>query len=328
VFLFILFFCTDFTRFNWIVLRKGYTERRKLSPLLTSSSMQLRKKPRRRSKARQLNETLLVQAAREEVWRLGSQEGLNQGRNIALAAEPTKVPYTTANPPLDDTSYSEESKSSVAQTQSQFPIRTQSPVSPHSRGPESRRARSPSIILPEAQHNLIHHNHLLDDHWAPMHDQIRPRSVHNVAPSPRLPRSNLPIPDNLIPSLVSDNRMRIPAPFEFPRTPDPAPSIQLPRLSDASQEALLIRPPVQSSASQHHRRPGHRRNSSSLSALDIIDEQFGWNLRTPMSAIPEVLSQYTRSPLPRSIDGEHDMRHQLSLVGFSFHRPICFICSY
>ena len=49
-----------------------------------------------RSKARQLNETLLVQAAREEAWRLGLQEGLNQGRNIALAAEPTEVP----TPPL------------------------------------------------------------------------------------------------------------------------------------------------------------------------------------------------------------------------------------
>jgi len=49
-----------------------------------------------RSKARQLNETSLVQAAREEAWRLGLQEGLNQGRNIALAAEPTEVP----TPPL------------------------------------------------------------------------------------------------------------------------------------------------------------------------------------------------------------------------------------
>jgi len=100
-----------------------------------------------RSKARQLNETLLVQAAREEAWRLGLQEGLNQGRNIALAAEPTDVLYTTANPPLDDASHSEESRSSVTQTQSQFHIRTQSPVSLHSRGPESRRARPPSIII-------------------------------------------------------------------------------------------------------------------------------------------------------------------------------------
>jgi len=262
-----------------------------------------------RSKARQLNETLLAQAAREEAWRLGLQEGLNQGRNIALAAEPTDVLYTTANPPLDDACYSEESRSSVAQTQSQFPIRTQSPVSPHSRGPESRRARSPSIIILLPAGSATQPNspqpstgRPLSTHASDVPDQKRPISVHNVG----LPCSNLPIsyPHD------SDNRLRIPAPFELSRTPEPAPSVRLPRLSNASQEALPIPPPVQSSASQPHRRPGHRRNSSSgsstLSTLDIINEPFGGNLRTPMSAIPEVLSQCTGSPLPRSIDGEHD----------------------
>ena len=284
-----------------------------------------------RSKARQLNETLLVQAAREEAWRLGLQEGLNQGRNIALAAEPTEVPYTTttANPLLDDASYSEESRSSVTQGgQSQFPIRTQSPVSSYSRGAEDHRS-SPSIIIPLPAATATQPNspqpsagRPLSTHASEVPDQIRPISVHNAPPSPHLPRSNLPIPDNLIPSLDADNRIRIPAPFEFSRTPEPSPSIQLPRLSNASQEALPIPPPVQSSASQHHRRPGHRRNSSSgsstLSALDIINDPFGGNLRTPMSAIPEVMSQYSGSPLPRSVDGEHDMRHHPSLVSFGF----------
>ena len=288
-----------------------------------------------RSKARQLNETLMIQAAREEAWRMGLQEGLNQGRNIALAAEPTEVPFTTANPPLDDDFYSEESRSIETQGQSQFPIRTQSPVSTH-----SRLARSPSIIIPLPPGSATQPNspqpstvRLPSTHASEIRpvsssnvpDQIRPISVQNAPPSPRLPHSSFPIPDNLIPSLDSDNRIRIPAPFKFSRTPEPAPSAQLPTLFDASQEALPIPPPVQPSASQQHRRQGHRRNSSSgsstLSALDIINEPFGGGLRTPMSAIPEVLSQYTGSPLPRSVDAEHDIQYQPSLVSLVFTEP-------
>src|SRR6266540_1477382 len=193
-----------------------------------------------RSKARQLNETLMIQAAREEAWRMGLQEGLNQGRNIALAAEPTEVPFTTANPPLDDDFYSEESRSIETQGQSQFPIRTQSPVSTH-----SRLARSPSIIIPLPPGSATQPNspqpstvRLPSTHASEIRpvsssnvpDQIRPISVQNAPPSPRLPRSSFPIPDNLIPSLDSDNRIRIPAPFKFSRTPEPAPSAQLPTL--------------------------------------------------------------------------------------------------
>jgi len=251
-----------------------------------------------RSKARQLNETLLVQAAREEAWRLGLQEGLNQGRNIAIAAEPIEVLYNTANPPLDDASYSEESRSSVAQTQSQFHIRTQSPVSPthgaHKAAGQDRLLLS--FFLPEKTLWVLTQPNSpqpsagrpLSAHASDVPDQIRPISVHNVG----LPRSNLPIPDNLIPSRLRQ-QIAYTCSFRVLEDTESAPSVQLPKLSDASQEALPIPPPVQPSASQPHRRPTHRRNSSSgsstLSTLDIINEPFGGNLRTPTSAIPEVL---------------------------------------
>ena len=184
MFLFILFYC----RLYKIQLDRAQKEI--YHPAHHHQHAAEKEAAKNRSKARQLNETVLVQAAPEEAWRLGLQEGLNQGRNIALVAEPTEVPYTAANPPLDDTSYSEESRSSVVQTQSQFPIRTQSPVSPHSRGPESRRARSPSIIIPLPPGSTTQPNSAQPSagrppstHASDVPDQIRPRSVHNVAPS-------------------------------------------------------------------------------------------------------------------------------------------------
>lgn len=274
-----------------------------------------------RSKARQLNETLLVQAAREEAWRVGLQEGLNRGRNIALA-EISDAPYGQVDNTLLDDGSSQESPDTERED---FPINVQSAASSvrsraghEFRGAEGSNTRpiSPPVV-PSGPPSIPPSSRPQSRAQSMQNlEQIRPISVQNVQPSPRLPSTALPIPDNFIPSLDSDNKIRIPPPFEFSRTPERQPSPQLPPEAERSVEALPIPPPEHSSS--QHRRLGHRRNSSSgsstLSALDIINEPFGGGLRTPMSAIPEVSSQYTGSPLPHSVDGDFEMRHQPSFV--------------
>jgi len=282
-----------------------------------------------RSKARELNETLMVQAAREEAFRLGLHEGLERGRNIALA-ESFNPPYGVIDPPppLDDDYSSEESRSASTATGTQTPyhINTRSVASTvHSRAPtefvveESPNPASvnlpPVFSMPPSAPPTIHSASRPPSTFGA--EPLRPVSIRNAAPSPRLPSAGLPIPDNLIPSLDSDNRIRIPPAFEFSRTPERASSPPLPTVSDSSVEPVPIPPPVQSSTSQRGRGHHSRKSSSassSLSALDIINEPRGGAFRTPMSVIPEVLSQHSGSPHPWSIDGDHSMRHHHSPV--------------
>ena len=161
----------------------------------------------------------------------------------------------------------------------------------------------------------------------------RPSSRQHVSPSP-VPvsstsntRPSSPYrpapPDNFIPSLDADNKIRIPPPFEFQRaamTPERPVSPQLPAMSDSSQEAVMI--PGPHTAPQQHRNRYHRRhsssesNSSTLSALDIINDRPHTGIGTPMSIIPEVASvQSSAIQLP---DGDHHSRRQRSFVS-SYH---------
>ena len=165
--------------------------------------------------------------------------------------------------------------------------------------------------------------------------QTRPSSRQHVSPSPvPVPstsntRPSSPYrpapPDNFIPSLDADNKIRIPPPFEFQRaamTPERPLSPQLPAMSDSSQEAVMIPGPH----AKQHRNRYHRRNSSSesnsssLSALDIINDRPPMGIGTPMSIIPEVASvQSSAIQLP---DGDHHSRRQRSFVSSS--RCNCF----
>ena len=147
----------------------------------------------------------------------------------------------------------------------------------------------------------------------------RPASIQ-----PTTPR-HIPVvipPDNFIPSLGADNKIRIPPPFEFQRpvTPERPVSPQPPTVSDSSQDALVV-PGPRAKAPQHRKRY-HRRhsssesNSSSLSNLDIINDRPPIGIGTPMSVIPEVLSvQSSLSQLP---DSDHHSRRQRSFVSFCF----------
>jgi len=149
------------------------------------------------------------------------------------------------------------------------------------------------------------------------YENIRPVSIRPT--TPRHTSVAIP-PDNFIPSLGPDNKIRIPPPFEFQRsvTPERPASPQQPAMSDSSQEALMV-PGPHSKAPQQRRKRYHRRHSSSesgsssFSNLDIINDHPHIGVGTPMSIIPEVLSVHSStSQLP---DGDHP-RHQRSFVSF------------
>ena len=254
------------------------------------------------------------------------EEGLNRGRELANAnaafigeeeeeenqAEHEYPPIPQEPPRMrSEHSRAQHSEHSMAPRSEHSMV----PRSEHSRAPRSEHSRAPHASPGPIQVPLP--NPSIDPS-----ENIRPISIRNVSSSPRPPTVPIP-PDNLIPTLDADMRIRIPPPFEFrQRTPEPPPSPQFPAMamSDSSQEPLPILPRANDS---QQRRTRHRRNSSSgsnsstLSQLDIIN---GPGLRTPMSVIPEVSSAYSGSPLPRSVDGHHTLRHHLSVVGkFDLH---------
>jgi len=261
------------------------------------------------------------------------EEGLNRGRELANAnaefigggeEEEEENQAEHEYPPIPQEIRSEHSRAQRSE-------HSRAPRSEHSRAPRSEHSRAPRSEYSRAPHaSPVPIQVPLPNPSIDPSENIRPISIRNVSSSPRPPTVAIP-PDNLIPTLDADMRIRIPPPFEFRhRTPEPPPSPQLPAMSmsDSSQEPLPILP--RASVPQQ-RRTHHRRNSSSgsnsstLSQLDIIN---GPGLRTPMSIIPEVSSAYSGSPLPRSVDGHHTLRHQLSVVGKFDLRGRCISLTY
>ncbi|KIM45062.1 hypothetical protein M413DRAFT_24327 [Hebeloma cylindrosporum] len=279
-----------------------------------------------RSKARELNETILIQTAHTEAYKLGMEEGLNRGRELANVnaafmgggqeedyldeEEEHAYPPLPLDPPRIHSEHSRAPRSE----------HSRAPRSEHSRAPRSEHSRAPTHTRPSPALNQVP----LPNPSIDPSENIRPISIRNVSSSPRPPTVAIP-PDNLIPTLDADMRIRIPPPHEFQhRTPEPPPSPQLPAMSDSSQDPLPILPRANN---PQQRRTHHRRNSSSgsnsstLSQLDILANAHAPGLRTPMSIIPEVSIAYSGSPLPRSEDGHRGLRHQLSVSEYSVQRP-------
>ena len=272
------------------------------------------------------------------------EEGLNRGRELANANaafiggdqeeeysdEETQAEHAYPPLPLDPPRTRSEHSRAQRSEHSRAPRseHSRAPPSEHSRAPPSEHSRAPRSEhsrAPPSEHSRTptHTRPSPAPIQVPLpnpsidpSENIRPISIRNVSSSPRPPTVPIP-PDNLIPTLDADMRIRIPPPHEFRhRTPEPPPSPQLHTVSDSSQEPLPIPP----RANNTQQRRTHRRNSSSgsnsstLSQLDIINSANGHGLRTPMSIIPEVSSAYSGSPLPRSEDGHRGLRHQLSAV--------------
>lgn len=227
-------------------------------------------------------------------------------------------------------------------------IRPVSIRSEYTRPPSRQRATSsPTSLLPPSIRPPSSQSLHPSENVQPMSirsAQTRPSSRQRVSPSPVLVPSKpasirtathtpgVVPPDNFIPSLDADNKIRIPPPFEFQRavTPERPVSPQPLTMSDSSQEVLMV-PGPHAKAPQQYRRRHHRRhsssesNSSSFSNLDIINDRPPVGISTPMSVIPEVLSvQSIASQLP---DGDHHSRHQRSFVSFCLAQCLPLYCA-
>ncbi|CAA7259167.1 unnamed protein product [Cyclocybe aegerita] len=291
-----------------------------------------------RTKARQLNETIMVQLARDEAYKIGLQEGLQRGRHLTLGDDPD-TPYEPREPQrgrpdmlgFDDDFSSEGSRPASALEPEPEPVpqripepQPANPVRPHSVAPSIRsnasviRPRGSPLPVPSPLPSRPPTHVPSAPPSVAGSEQIRPVSLRNTTPTPRFSH-HLP-PDNYIPTLGADNRIGLPPPHEFVRTPERPASPQLPVLSDSSQEPIPI-PAPGSANTPHHRKRQHRRHSSSgsnssssLSHLDILN--FATTARTPMSVIQEC----TRNHSTRTAN-DHDLE-QAMLVRPDKYQPM------
>lgn len=276
---------------------------------------------RLRTKNRQLHETITVQQARDEAWRMGLEEGLERGKEF-IAAEPAPFPAGQTTFPSeykyddheddDDEDYGRDDSISY---RSASPLPRHEHMQAPSAGAASGRRQSVSSVQPPppgpvpvpvpSQPISVRSDRAPSSSGQDIH----PVPVRSIAPSSRPASPYIP-PDNLIPSLGEDSRIRLPPPFEFHRrvsTPEP----QETSLSDSSQEPIPVRP--RSGHSRHRRRSSSSASgSTNVSQMDIVKDPQSHLMRTPMSAIPEVSTQYTGSPNPQSLNTT--LRHQYSVV--------------
>ena len=170
-------------------------------------------------------------------------------------------------------------------------MRAASPNPSYARAPSISHSRAPSTHAPSIRAPSVSEGAGLG----------RPASVLSFAPTPHHAPIAVP-PDNLIPTLGADMRIRLPPPHEFmARTPEPAEAPALPpaapsESSITSQEPLPVLPragagSASGRASRHRRGSSAGSGSSTLSQLELFSNPYGGGMRTPMSAIEEVSSQ-------------------------------------
>ncbi|KAH9927310.1 uncharacterized protein B0H18DRAFT_1004020 [Fomitopsis serialis] len=210
---------------------------------------------RARTTARRLKEEKLATLAREEGRREGYEEGLAQGRNLgfeegraegyargraATARSVRRYADELAESPVDERSVVDEpgtqhagSGSSPDEYGSRPPsgyvqsLREGSPGPERARSPGPNRVRTPGPLPAEPP--------IVKD------PEIRPIPVH-YAQSPGHPPMDFP-PDNFIPKMDEDGRIRLPPQHEMgppPPTPSPPPSLTL---QHAHNERPLMVPP-------------------------------------------------------------------------------------
>lgn len=255
-----------------------------------------------RSAARKMRDEINVIRAQEEGRREGLQEGFRKGREMGYQ-EGLRMVQAEAGRTLSP------SQETVETERPAFRIRTlnQTPVPQpqsqrHSRAPSNAPSRPPtappetptSATAPQGPSVASHPVQSMPQ--VPEEPEVirpRPQTFRGPSPSPRMNVSAVP-PDNYIPRLDEDNRIHLPPPFEFSRPPPSPERTQSPALHDAAEneEPRMIPPPISTNVrvARGRRSSSPASASTTLSQMDMITEPYYDAGRTPMSAIPEVLS--------------------------------------
>lgn len=133
------------------------------------------------------------------------------------------------------------------------------------------------------------------------------RSFQVQSPSSQVPLAVIP-PDNFIPLLDEDNRIRLPPAFEFSSRP----ASPVPPLHQGNEEIRMIPPPtsVHVPSARSHRSASPASASSRYSYMEMLANPLHNDRGTPMSVIPESLSQ---EQSPAALDAA-TLQRQPSLV--------------
>ncbi|KAF5351843.1 hypothetical protein D9756_007488 [Leucocoprinus leucothites] len=267
-----------------------------------------------RSAMRKMRDQINVMNAQDEGRRQGLEEGFRKGREMGYReglrmAESELENIARTGPPVSSSADAEMPPHSSAASQTlepQIPPR-------HSRAPSNIPSRpptappetpsSPSVLqatIPSVNQPVQPVSEMPEEP-----EVIRPRSVRALSPSPHIQPSAIP-PDNFIPHLEEDNRIRLPPPHEFGRLPpSPEPSVAPALAGPAENEEPRMIPPKVSTnfrAASGHRSTSPTSASTTLSHMDMITDPYDTG-RSPMSVIPESLSQ----------EGSPDVRGAASL---------------
>ncbi|KAG6897717.1 hypothetical protein C0992_011927 [Termitomyces sp. T32_za158] len=238
-----------------------------------------------RSMARRYQRDLLVIKAMEEGRKLGVQEGFEQGRELAFSETDTYEDMHErgyANEYLNPAETESQSRSVLLGSNEEIVVL---PPDPAHIDPVPQPPPKPIPVPPPEPIQPI--------------PTTRPLSIRSPSPSVMYPSVSIP-PDGYIPTLDSDNYIRIPPPHELAKPPPTPEQPASPQLPDVSQEEP--RP-----SSQTRRR---RQSNSSLASASTAVGPLG--RAPPLSAIPEARSTYT-SPAARDADGQ-TLRHQPSQI--------------
>ncbi|KAG6837793.1 hypothetical protein H0H93_016161 [Arthromyces matolae] len=259
-----------------------------------------------RRMARTYQRDLMIMRAMDEGRKLGMQEGIEQGRALALR----EFDMTDDDLAAEYMEYNEEplQRSNLLASNEDLlnHLPKQSDVEPLVQPPPLESGEPIPVPPPDlVQRTPLPIPDLVQPTPLPIPDLIqvtpvmRPRSFRSPSPSILHQPISIP-PDGYVPTLDSDNVIRIPPPHELsrpPPTPERGPSPQLPEIIQEEP-----RP-----SSRSHRR---RMSNSSMTSGSTFSNAAGHMGRPPsaLSAIPEAQSPYS-SPVPEM--GLH-LRHQAS----------------
>lgn len=262
-----------------------------------------------RSSARKLKDEINVMRAQEDGRREGLQDGFRKGRElgyqeglrIAQAESEGSGRARSASQAADRPASRSRGANQVPEPQAQQRRHSQAPSAPPSGPPTAVSPTSPTGTQGAANHPVQSIPEMPEEP-----EIIRPRSFRDPAHSPRMTAPVIP-PDNFIPHLDGDNRIHLPPPFEFSR---PLERLQSPTSGvQENEEPRMIPPPI-STGVRIHRSSSPGSASTTLSQMDMITDPYYDLGRSPMSAIPEALSQ-EGSPETRDVASA---RYQPSLV--------------
>lgn len=262
-----------------------------------------------------MRDEINVMRAQEEGRREGLQEGFKRGREMGYQ-EGLRMARAEVEGTVQPRTHSQQSAGETPRSR----MRTNQPPEEqtqhrHSRVPSNFPSRPPTVppetpTSPSVPREASIRSHPVQptSEVPEEPETIRPRSFRGPSPSPQMPISAIP-PDNLIPRLDEDNRIRIPPPFEFNRASSPLPG------PSENEEPKMIPPPISTNIRVAHGRRSASPASASttLSQMDMITDPYYIAGRTPMSAIPESLSQ---EGSPEAHDAA-TLRKQPSLVSLA-----------